>query len=202
MRHGKSHPFNTRRRIIEAASDTFRRRGIHASGLVPLMEAAGLTHGAFYGHFPSKEALVRESIVDALSRRLIALKAAIGRDGDGFEDEARHYLSPEYRDRPAQDCVVATLAPEIAREPIGTRAAIERRIDAIFQLLADRLPRCRGASRRREAIALYALMAGTLQLSRVTASPGLSAEILESGLELILDRLRPDSTSNKKPPCP
>ncbi|MDR6670205.1 TetR family transcriptional regulator [Rhizobium sp. 1399] len=76
MRFENGHNENTRRRIIDVASKCFRSEGAAASGLAGIMSAAGLTNGAFYRHFESKEALVRETIVSALNDQLANLEQA------------------------------------------------------------------------------------------------------------------------------
>ena len=68
MRYGKEHKAETHRRVVEAAARRFRRNGIEATGVVDLMADAGLTHGGFYAHFPSKEMLVREAVLFASAR--------------------------------------------------------------------------------------------------------------------------------------
>src|SRR5258706_726661 len=115
MRYAPEHNEATRERIVEAASRLFREHGIAAVGLAKIMAEAELTVGTFYTHFKSKEALVREALVQALRARDVELARMLG-EGD-LELALRAYLSPEHRDAPGTGCPTAALASEVARHP-------------------------------------------------------------------------------------
>ncbi len=120
MRFEKGHKEATRRRIIEVASRRFRRDGGSATGLAGIMAEAGLTNGAFYPHFDSKEALFREALAAALAGQEARLEEA----GDAANDIAgaiRHYLNLSHLQGSDEGCPSAALLPEIGRE--GARRA-------------------------------------------------------------------------------
>jgi AcrR family transcriptional regulator len=180
MRYAKGHKDATRRRIVEAASQRFRKEGVERVGVAGLMAEAGLTHGGFYAHFPSKEDLVRE----AVSEGFAATHARFERlaQAGGLEAIVREYLSPRHRDQPERGCTAAALTAEVARHPEPTRLAFTERTDALIGLIAEQLP---GHDRRR-ASAILALMLGALQLARAETDPERSQELLDSAVDAAL----------------
>src|SRR5881409_1172991 len=120
MRYGKDHKQATRQRILEAAGRRFKQDGIDGAGVATVMSDAGLTNGAFYGHFTSKEDLVANVLADQLRAQRHSFDASpSGRAG--LEAIIRAYLSPEHRDERADGCPSAALLDEIARQPAATR---------------------------------------------------------------------------------
>lgn len=181
-RYDKGHRDTTRRHILDVASAQFRESGVAAVGLAGIMSAAGLTNGAFYTHFESKEDLVRAVLLDALERREQRLKDNLA-NGIALETTIRDYLSPRHRDHAATGCPTAALASEIARHPKATREAFTAKMSDIIALMAEQLPQASADDRRRRAIAIYATMVGALQLSRAVSDRQLSGEILENAVE-------------------
>src|SRR5262245_29938742 len=112
MRYEKGRKDVTRQRIIDVESGQFRTHGIAAAGLAGIMTEAGLTNGAFYAHFDSKEDLVRAVLSDALGRREQTLHAAADVES-GLEALIRDYLSPGHRDDPGRGCPTAAMVAEI-----------------------------------------------------------------------------------------
>jgi AcrR family transcriptional regulator len=184
-RYDKGHRDTTRRHILDVASAQFRENGIAAVGLAGIMSEAGLTNGAFYTHFASKEDLVREVLLDALERREQRHKDNLA-NGVALETTIRDYLSPRHRDRAATGCPTAALASEIARHPKATRDAFTGKMSDILTLVAAQMPNGSAAERRRRAISVYATMVGALQLSRAVNDRQLSEEILENAVEAAL----------------
>ena len=113
-RYGKEHKEATRRRIIEAAGHRLKRDGIDGSGVSVLMADAGLTNGAFYAHFASKEDLVATAVADQLHQQLERYRAQAS-DREGVEQLVREYLSIAHRDDPEHGCPSAALLDEIGR---------------------------------------------------------------------------------------
>jgi TetR/AcrR family transcriptional regulator, transcriptional repressor for nem operon len=180
-RYDKGHRDTTRRHIIDVASSQFRESGIAAVGLAGIMAEAGLTNGAFYTHFASKEDLVRAVLIDALERREQRHKDNLA-NGVALEATIRDYLSPRHRDRAGAGCPTAALVAEIARHPKATRDAFTEKTSEIIGLMAAQMPECPVAERRRRAIAVYATMVGALQLARAVSDRQLSEEILENAV--------------------
>jgi TetR/AcrR family transcriptional regulator, transcriptional repressor for nem operon len=189
MRYDKGHKADTRRRVVETAARRFRRDGIAATGVAGLMADAGLTHGGFYAHFGSKEALVRDAVaaaLDATRMHLAAVAAEARAEGkDGLEAIVRTYLRPAHRDRPEAGCAVPVLAAELARHAPETRDVLTAAIrQAVALIVAELLQAGRPASpkdREATAAAIFATMVGALQLARVVSDPVLSDGILAAG---------------------
>jgi len=184
MRYDKGHKDATRQRIIDIASRQFREHGVAAVGLAGIMTDAGLTNGAFYAHFGSKEDLVREVLANADKRNEVWQAAA--ESGAGLAGAIRGYLSSAHRDNPGRGCPISALAAEIARHPKATRDAFTAKVTNVIELIAAHLDSGTQRERRRKAVAVYGLMVGTLQLARAVNDKQLSEEILQSGAEQAL----------------
>ena len=116
MRYGKDQKQATRQRILEAAGRRFKADGIDGAGVAAVMSDAGLTNGAFYAHFASKEDLVANVLADQLRAQRQRFDTQPP-DRSGLEAIIRAYLSPEHRDQLADGCPSAALLDEIARRP-------------------------------------------------------------------------------------
>ena len=138
-RYDKGHRDTTRRHIIDVASSQFRESGIAAVGLAGIMAEAGLTNGAFYTHFASKEDLVRAVLCDALEQREQRHKDNLA-NGIALEATIRDYLSPRHRDRAGAGCPTAALVSEIARHPKATRDVFTEKTSDIIALMAAQMP--------------------------------------------------------------
>lgn len=181
-RYEKGHKDETRRHILDVASTQFRESGIAAVGLAGIMSEAGLTNGAFYTHFASKEELVREVLSEALNRREERHKANL-ENGVALEATIRDYLSTRHRDHAGAGCPTAALVAEIARHPKATREAFTGKMSDLIALMAEQIRQGSADERRRKAIAIYSIMVGALQLSRAVNDRRLSDEILENAVE-------------------
>jgi|SRR5690349_15157819 len=192
MRFEKGHKAVTRQHILEVASKCFRREGVSAAGISGIMGEAGLTNGAFYLHFESKEALVREAVGSALAERQQNLKEKV-RAGVDLEGVIRSYLNRAHREDPACGCPSAALLPEIARQPVPTRQTYEDGLQSFVSTLAALLPDADSAAAGRRATAIFALMVGTLQFARAVPDVARAEQILEGGVEaaLLLARASP-----------
>ncbi|MBM9400020.1 TetR family transcriptional regulator [Gluconacetobacter azotocaptans] len=182
MRYQKGRREETRQHIIDVAARRFREDGVAAAGIAGLMADAGLTNGAFYTHFESKEDLVRQVLHETLERRRSRLEGAIG-EGQPPEIWLRRYLSPQHRDAPGAGCVASALTAEIARHPQETREVFCGGYEKLVGLIAANLPTGTSAERRAKASALYGLMIGTLQLARAAGTGPESDEILDNGVK-------------------
>ncbi len=175
-RYGKEHKQVTRRRIIEAAGRRLKRDGIDGSGVATLMADAGLTNGAFYAHFDSKEDLVASAVADQLREQRAAFS------GQPLEAIVRGYLSIEHRDDTEHGCPSAALLDEIGRSSGAVKSAYTEGQLALIDDVAARLAPEDPRSARVRAFGVFALMVGTLQVSRAIADRPLADEILEQGI--------------------
>jgi AcrR family transcriptional regulator len=188
-RYRKEHKDETRRRIVEAAGRRFKRDGIDGSGIATLMADAGLTNGAFYAHFASKEDLVATTVADELREQR---ESYWTRPGADVEQLVREYLSTRHRDDPEHGCPSAALLDEIGRCPTSTKQAYTEGVLSITDEIASRLTPHDPPSARAMTLSLFALLIGTLQLSRALADRQLADEVLERGIENALALLHRD----------
>ena len=166
MRYGKDQKQATRQRILEAAGRRFKQDGIDGAGVAAVMSDAGLTNGAFYGHFSSKEDLVANVLADQLRVQRHGFDAQAS-DRAGLEAFVHSYLSAQHRDQCADGCPSAALLDEIALrlDPTDVEAA------------------------RTDALTVFGLMVGTLQLARALTDRDLSDQLLARGVETALNLL-------------
>src|SRR5213080_4960538 len=138
MRYSKDHKQATRQRILDAAGRRFKQDGIDGAGVAVVMSDAGLTNGAFYGHFTSKEDLVANVLADQLRAQRHSFDAQAP-DRAGLEAFIRAYLSPQHRDHTADGCPSAALLDEIARRPTATRQVFTDELTDEIDDIASRL---------------------------------------------------------------
>ena len=180
-RYGKQHKQATRQRILEAAGRRLKRDGIDGSGIATLMADAGLTNGAFDAHFASKQELVATAVADQLRNQRESLSTlAPGRAG--VEQYVREYLSVQHRDNPDDGCPSAALLDEIGRCTQATKRAYTDGLLAMVDDIAARLAPHDPPSARTKTLSVFALMVGTLQLSRALADRQLADQVLEQGI--------------------
>ena len=188
MRYGKDQKQATRQRIVEAAGRRFKQDGIDGAGVAAVMSDAGLTNGAFYGHFTSKEDLVTNVLADQLRVQRQSLDAQPS-DRAGLEAFVRSYLSPIHRDQCADGCPSAALLDEIPRRSAATRQVFTDEQLATADAIAARLDPTDPEAARTDALTLLGLMVGTLQLSRALTDRDLSDQLLAQGVETALKLL-------------
>ena len=179
MRYPASQTAKKHERILTEAARLFRERGFDRAGVADIMKAAGLTHGAFYAHFPSKDALEAEAVERAFAQsdnRVYALTATSGDPKRVFLDS---YLSATHRDHPGSGCVIAALGPEIARDS-AARKPFTQWVKHMIEAMAGRFRWKRRGAARRNAIHLLSGAIGALVLARAVDDSQLSDEILES----------------------
>jgi TetR/AcrR family transcriptional regulator, transcriptional repressor for nem operon len=192
MRYSKEHKLQTHARIVKRASVKLREKGAHGIGVADLMKEAGLTHGGFYAHFDSRDALVIEAFTHAMDRSTEHWR----KQAEGTPAEKRlstivnSYLSPLHRDNPGQGCAVPTLGAEIARESAKTRRAFAGRMEQMIEMLARQLSGVPPKAARKQAMAALATMMGSLVMARIAGAGEFSDEILKSGRDAILDRAK------------
>ncbi len=182
VRYSKDHKGESRRRIIGNASRRFRAEGVDGVGVASLMADSGLTNGAFYAHFASKEDLVREAVVDALS----SVPPDLGLGADGSPADLRRfidrYLSSGHRDRVAEGCAMAALIPDLSRRPPQVRQAFRETGESMINAIAAALPEPIAPDERRpRAFSLFSLLLGTLQMARLASGSPLSDALLARG---------------------
>src|SRR5436190_11489351 len=182
MRYSQDHKQATRRRIIEAAGRRFKQDGIDGSGVAAVMSDAGLTNGAFYAHFESKEDLIANVLADQLRAQRESFDDQPS-DRAGLGGFVRSYLSPEHRDQFADGCPSAALLDEIARRATDTRDVFTEEVMGVVDDIASRLDPTDVEAARADALTVFGLMVGTLQLARALTDGDLSDQLLARGQE-------------------
>ena len=188
MRYGKDQKQATRQRILQAAGRRLKEDGIDGTGVATLMSDAGLTNGAFYAHFASKEDLVANVLADQLRAQHESVDG-LPPGREGLEAFVRYYLSPEHRDQCAEGCPSAALLDEIVRRPSATRQVFTDELIGVIDDLAARLDRSDAAAAQTDALTVFALMIGTMQLARAVTDRELSDELLARAADAALELL-------------
>ena len=190
MRYSKEHKLETHARIVKKASVRLREKGAHGIGVADLMKEAGLTHGGFYAHFDSREALVIEAFGYAMERSTERWRKLAEQTPPDKRLAAivESYLTPVHRDDPGHGCAVPTLGAEIARESPKTRKAFAAKLEQMIDMMADQIPDVPRKAARKQVMAVIATMMGTLVLSRIAGTGEFSDEILSAGRDAVLDR--------------
>lgn len=159
MRVSNAEKQKTRDRILTAAAQQFREKGLEQVGVAEVMQSAGLTHGGFYRHFASKDDLAAAAATHAFAQFLTDGSTGAAVTPEQFTDR---YLSLAHARNPGLGCPVASLGPEIARADAPLRAAFAKDLDKVIDLLAGGQ-----AARRPAATADLAAMIGTMILARL-----------------------------------
>ncbi|TNM43287.1 TetR/AcrR family transcriptional regulator [Nocardioides albidus] len=176
-RYSPEHKEATRRRMIETAGRRFKSDGIDGSGIATLVADAGLTNGAFYGHFSSKDDLVATVVAQQLADQ-VAIVNALPAGSDSVEAFLRDYLSPAHRDDLAGGCPSAALLDEIGRCDVAIREAYTVGVNAMIEAIARHLDDGDPQRTRDRAAGLFSLLVGSLQAARAVTDPALSEQIL------------------------
>ncbi len=181
MRYSREHKAQTHARIVRKASVRLREKGVHGVGVAELMKEAGLTHGGFYAHFASRDALLVEAVAHAMDRSIAHWR----KNAEATPPDARMaaivnaYLTPAHRDDPGYGCAIAALGAEIAREGVKARRMFGAKLEEMVEVLAAQVEAMSDEAARREAIATLALMTGALVLARAAGNVAFSGEILD-----------------------
>jgi AcrR family transcriptional regulator len=193
-RYGKEHKEATRQRIIDTAGRRFKKDGIDRSGVATLMADAGLTNGAFYAHFDSKDDLVATVLADQLGRQASEFSKLPGGQA-GLEAFVREYLSPAHRDHPDVGCPSAALLDEVGRCTAGTKKAYTAGAKAVLTEICSRLAPEDPDSARGTALLLFTMLVGSMQLARALSDKKLSNAVLEDGIHSAQAILRANATA-------
>jgi len=196
MRYAADHKHTTRSRIVQAASEVFREKGVAATGVDEVMRRAGLTHGGFYAHFRGKSELVADACASGFDagRTNLARIAALPSRRDRVRALVLSYLSPRHRDNPAGGCLVAALGFEAARASGPARQSYSTALQQHRIRLASALRLAVDEGQNvRLTTALLGQLVGALILARSIADPLESAEVLAQARQTALEHFAPKS---------
>jgi len=167
--------------IVSAASQMLRERGIEGTSVADLMQAVGLTHGGFYRHFESKDALVAEAAKAAFAEKLSGLEKNAQKRGsvDAVKEYADRYLTHNHVARRGSGCPMAALGADVAREDVTVREVFA---NGAQQVLAELSAGLNGgtAERREKAMRLMAMLVGAVVIARAVNDPQLRDEVLSA----------------------
>ena len=188
-----------RQQITEASARLFKERGINGVSVADLMGAAGLTHGGFYGHFESKDALAGVAVAHAFEQSAERWRSRIAAQPDSSAGRAvlvDKFLSAQSLKAVGLGCPTVSLSTDVAREPAGApiRSAYVDGLESLVQILASVEDGPDAAARRSAALADFATLAGALMLARASEGSPLSAEILAAAR----DRLMPATVTRPR----
>jgi|SRR5271165_5242052 len=187
MRVSKQKAAENRQHILNAAARLFRERGISATGVDSITDDAGLTHGAIYSQFGSKEAIAVESIRLALGDSKRSWQRTAEQTGGKkvFAAIVEAYLSPKHRDRPGRGCLIAALGGDISRQPRSVRDAFTAAFKDALETLSELIRNDDDSISSEDALAAFASMAGALMLARAVSDEAFSGLILEAAAKWI-----------------
>lgn len=186
MRVSRIRAAENRQTVVNVASRLFRERGFDGIGLKDLMERAGLTQGAFYKQFASKEDLVAQAsrrALESASRRWSA--AAASNPSDPLGAVIAFYLSAEHRKEKMDGCPIVALGSDAARQGIDVKASFEAGIRAYLNVLGRLIGETDGEESNGNAMAILSTMVGALTLSRVVNDPDLAQTFLNAAVDQV-----------------
>lgn len=181
MKISKAQAEENRERIVEEAARLFRERGYDGIGVADLMKSAGFTHGGFYGHFGSKEALAAETCAHSMSRTVGGLGGLIeSNPDDPLKAVVSSYLSTQHRDALGSGCLLPALSADVGRQGPAVREVFTAGLRSFFDTLTRVVPGRSRSAQRRRSIATMAMLVGAVTLARAVDDPALSDEILRA----------------------
>lgn len=184
MRVSRIQAAENRQTVINTASRLFREHGFDGIGLKDLMEGAGLTQGAFYKQFESKEDLAAQASRRALESASERWSAAIAENPDDpLGAVIAFYLSAGHREEKLDGCPVVALGSDAARQGAGVKAAFEEGIKAYLEVLGPLLPKTDGEDSNRKAMVVLSTMVGAMTLSRAVNDPDLAQAFQNAAVE-------------------
>lgn len=172
-------------RIVDAAARAIRRSGYGGTGVADIMKEAGLTHGGFYAHFSSREALLAEAADRAGAEGVAAMAriASIKPSSEALQTMLKAYLSKEHVESVETGCAVAALGSEMPRQAPEVRRAATNRIKEMIDLVARQMPNWGQPGAHEQALVTVSTMVGALVLARAVDDPRLSNALREAALK-------------------
>jgi TetR/AcrR family transcriptional repressor of nem operon len=188
MRVSRSQAAENRQTVIDVASRLFRERGFDGIGLKDLMKGAGLTQGAFYKQFGSKEDLAAQSSARALESAFSRWSAAVAANPkDPLGAVMAFYLSMEHREERMDGCPIVALGSDAARQGGDVKASFEAGIKAHLEVLGRLIAEMdgKGPKAKRKSMAILSTMVGAVTLSRAVNDPSLARAFLDAAVKQI-----------------
>lgn len=178
----------THERIVDVAARAIRRSGYDGTGVADIMKEAGLTHGGFYAHFASRDALLAEA-GDRAGAESVALAAGIAAAapaGEALQRIMEAYLSDEHLAAIETGCPIAALGSEMPRQAPEVRHAATNRIKEMIDLLARQMPDWGRPEAHERAMMLVCGLVGTAVIARAVDDPKLSTTLRQAAMKRLL----------------
>ncbi|MFB9123139.1 TetR/AcrR family transcriptional regulator [Paraburkholderia dipogonis] len=189
MGYSQAQKAESRQRVLETAAWQIREDGIEALGVADCMRRAGLTHGAFYGHFESRDALIVEALEYAVAlseKRIAATVAAANANGSAKKEPLRviaeMFLSEKHIKDPGNGCALCSLAGEARHAAPAVRASLTQYVHK----LASRIAQTLAGDGETLALGIVATIVGAVTLARAVDDPETARSILAGSLDLIV----------------
>jgi AcrR family transcriptional regulator len=181
MRYTEEQKAKTRKRMIEAISQSFRSHGYAGIGVDGIAQAAGVTSGAFYNHFGSKSAAFNAAVKAGLDEVISGIPQFQRKHGKGWVKAfSDYYLGQAHREDSACGCAMTTLTPEVTRSDEDLRDAFEARMKIIVDLMAEGLSGKSNKDRRGRAWAMLSVLIGGLNFARAMKTAKVADEIADT----------------------
>jgi TetR/AcrR family transcriptional repressor of nem operon len=199
MRVSRARAAENRETVINVASRLFREHGFDGIGLKDLMKGAGLTQGAFYKQFVSKEDLAAQAskrAMESASSRWSAATAANPKDPLGAI--MAFYLSMEHRGETMDGCPIAALGSDAARQGSDVKASFEAGIKAHLEVLDGLIAEAHGKTPSEKSMGILSTMVGAVILSRVVSDPDLAQAFLDAAVEQVREAVASRSDGQRR----
>jgi AcrR family transcriptional regulator len=184
MRYPAEHKAETRAKVLAAASRSFRRHGREGIGVDGLAKAAGVTSGAFYSHFDSKDAAFESAVVMGMEELLAGIRGFREKHGDEwFEAFIGWYLGKSHRKDLSCGCSLVTLTPEVVRAGKGVKSAFSGVFAPVVDEIADGLRRGTAEERKNTARLILSTLAGSVTIARAMSDESAAEEFAAAALD-------------------
>jgi TetR/AcrR family transcriptional regulator, transcriptional repressor for nem operon len=188
MRYQPEHKAETHQKIVKDASRRVRTEGMTGAAVSAVMRDTGLTHGGFYKHFESKDALLMESLSEAfreIADRL-AQAAEQSQPQTAWKAIVKTYLSLEYCDHVEYGCPLPSLAPELARADKAMKPRIFEELKKYRSRMLPFMPGKRTTDKERAFLSIFSTMVGAIEIARMLPEPAMREKVLASARDLLL----------------
>lgn len=202
MRRSREEAARTRQEIVKAASTLLRERGLHGISVAELMSEIGLTHGGFYTHFDSKEALTSEAMEAAFGESVHGWHKVLesARTKSGFSSLVDLYLGEKHLRDPGTGCAVPALGSEIARAGPVVRESVAKGISEMIEILSKQIDDTSPERKKERAIVTVACLVGAIVMARcVNDQPTAQSYLKATRNQLLSNQAATPSRSKKKP---
>jgi TetR/AcrR family transcriptional repressor of nem operon len=188
MRYPPEHKARIRQKIVKDAALRVRGEGLTGAAVAAVMRDTGLTHGGFYKHFASKEALLTESLNEAFQQFIgrLVQTAEQSRSAEPWKSIVKTFLSLEHCDDPGHGCPVAALAPELARADAAMKAQAFADLVNYRDRMVPYMPGRRITDKERAFFAIFSTMIGATQIARAMPSQEAKEKVLASARDFLL----------------